>query len=192
MNEDHLKDIVKPILYKRLREKSLKLLKDSGVRGGVMIVHPYRCNFFGRYEKPGLHFHIVGYGNVVGEDVADVYAREGYIIRNFGSRKSIFKTLYYILSHCGIARKKERVDNEGVVYYTRPVYDTITYFGCLSYNKLKYKDKNELPGCPMCPKVANGLIYVNYFEVLSEDNKIKYPNEFLETPNNWIDITQIN
>ena len=76
--------------YPDIKTKAYKLMKQCGVLGGVLIVHPFRCNDFHRYEKPGLHFHIIGYGNVRGNKVKEMFEKEKWIIKNKGKRKSTF------------------------------------------------------------------------------------------------------
>ena len=78
--------------YPEIKKKAYKLMKRCGVLGGVMIVHPFRCNDYHRYEKPGLHFHILGYGNVRGNKVKETFEKEKWIIKNKGKRKSVFVT----------------------------------------------------------------------------------------------------
>jgi len=148
--------------YPDIKTKAYKLMKQVGIIGGVMIVHPFRCNDFHRYEKPGLHFHIIGYGNTRGLKIAQMFEKDGWIIKNKGKRKSVFVTAKYILGHCGVSEK----------------YKSIIWFGKLSYNKMG-KDKPELiPGCPYCGEELFQMEYKN-------TDKPPDGEEFLDEPSNW-------
>ena len=148
--------------YPDIKTKAYKLMKQCGVLGGVLIVHPFRCNDFHRYEKPGLHFHIIGYGNVRGNKVKEMFEKEKWIIKNKGKRKSTFITIKYILGHCGVS----------------PKYKSINWFGCCSYNKLKVKDDEKIPGCPYCGEELFQMEYKN-------TDKPPDGDEFLDEPSNW-------
>jgi len=149
--------------YPEIKKKSYKLMKRCGVLGGVMIVHPFRCNDFHRYEKPGLHFHILGYGNVRGNKVKETFEKEKWIIKNKGKRKSVFVTAKYILGHCGVSEK----------------YSTINWFGCCSYNKLRVRINDKHPGCIYCGE--------ELLQMAWRPTKFKPPEgkEFLDEPRNW-------
>ena len=138
--------------YPKLRAKIYKVAKRTGVRGGALIFHPFRrkcprcgatpemghstcfkCGnlWFSWYFSP--HFHIVGFGWI--EGTAEEYSKSGYVVVNIGRRKSVGGTFLYILSHAGV-----HLD-----------YHVITWFGDLSYNKLKVEpvltDGNTCPTC---------------------------------------------
>jgi len=138
--------------YPGLRTKVYKILKRVGVRGGCLIFHPFRrrcprcgsvpsmghtscfsCGnyWFEWYFSP--HFHIVGFGWVKG--TAEEYLRSGYVVKNMGRRKSVGGTVLYQLSHAGV----------------HLAYHVMTWFGALSYNKLKVIPEDR-PGntCPTC------------------------------------------
>jgi len=140
--------------YNSIRKKAMKTLKllHTGTKeslGGVLIAHPYRCNEFKKYEKVGLHFHYIGYGNINYNKV-DEYYKNGkiFFIKDKGKRKTIQGTIYYALTHCGVP--KENGSKK---------YQSITWMGRLSYNKkLKCYDCNrkqtncicDLELCPVC------------------------------------------
>ena len=138
--------------YPGLRGKVYKILKRVGVRGGCLIFHPARrkcpkCSmtpemghaicvhcgnlWFEWYFSP--HFHVVGFGWI--EGTAEEYSKSGYVVVNLGVRKTIAGTVLYQLSHAGIHMK----------------YHVLTWFGALSYNKLKVQppltDGNTCPTC---------------------------------------------
>tara|TARA_R110002020_G_scaffold407219_1_gene617302 strand:+ start:815 stop:1636 length:822 start_codon:yes stop_codon:yes gene_type:complete len=152
--------------YPEIKKKAYKLMKRCGVLGGVMIVHPFRCNEFHRYEKPGLHFHIIGYGNVRGtgkNGTAQVYKETRWIVKNLAERKSVFVTAKYILGHCGVSEK----------------YSTINWFGKLSYNKIRMGKHDKIPGCIYCGE--------ELLQMAWRSKKFKPPEEkeFLDEPSNW-------
>jgi hypothetical protein len=136
-----------------VRKLAYKLLRKAGLFGGCSVFHPFRryclecghkpinshlkicpnCknNRFGWYFSP--HFHILGYGWIRG--TKEIYEATEWVIKNLGIRKSLFGTIHYQLSHVGF----------------NPKYHSVTWFGALSYAKLKvrpYKPEKHL--CPIC------------------------------------------
>jgi len=140
--------------YISIRSKVVKLLEAVGVVGGVLIVHHYRCKDF-KYDKNGLHFHCVGYSSrarVRGEEVAKQFQVSRFaIVKNMGKRKSVQKTIQYLLGHCSV----------------NPKYHTITWFGKLSYSKLSNPkateyDIEELEKIRCCPICQERLVRLDY------------------------------
>jgi len=137
---------------------SLKLVHGGTSRslGGVLIVHPLRCNEFRSYEKVGLHFHFIGYANVNYKRVAEMYQRDKiYVVKDKGERISTYKTIKYALDHCGISKEK-----------AVKKYKTITWFGCLTYNKKIYRqveEENNNNKCPECKLPLYGIRF-NLFD----------------------------
>ncbi|MEM3795210.1 MAG: hypothetical protein QW429_04985, partial [Thermoprotei archaeon] len=73
----------------------------------------------------------------------ELYRKTGWIIRNLGKRQSVYRTAMYVLSHAtqGILPNGE---------VRRPLA-VETWFGSMSYNKLKVpKDDFEGIKCPIC------------------------------------------
>ena len=130
--------------------------------GGMTIFHPFRrkCPRCGMVPEMGHktclncgklwfewyfspHFHIVGFGWI--EGVGEIYKDTGYVVVNVGVRKSVAGTVLYQLSHCG----------------THQDYHTITWFGALSYNKLKVEPEERTGNT--CPTCGRKLIRVGWF-----------------------------
>ena len=141
--------------YESIRSKVVKLLQDVGVIGGVLIVHHFRCQDR-KYDKKGLHFHCVGYSSralVRGSEVKRQFQESNFaIVKNMGKRKSVQKTVSYLLSHCSVNKSKH----------------TITWFGKLSYSQLKNPKATEyeveqlekIRCCPICQARLVKLGYV--------------------------------
>ena len=141
--------------YESIRSKVVKLLQDVGVVGGVLVVHHFRCEDR-KYTKKGLHFHCVGYSSrarVRGSEVARQSKKYNFaIVKNKGPRKSVRKTVSYLLSHCSVKEGKH----------------SITWFGKLSYSQLKnpslteydIKELEKIRCCPMCQERLVRLDYV--------------------------------
>lgn len=116
-----------------LRNRVYALAKRAGVYGGVSIFHPFRLNKVNKKWFWSPHFHIIGFGWVRG--TKGIYEKTGWVIKNMGVRKSVFKTIMYMLSHCGVHEK----------------YKVDSWFGQLSYNKFSIvKPPNNKPVCPLC------------------------------------------
>ena len=133
---------------------SLKLVHGGTSKslGGVLIVHPLRCNEFRSYEKVGLHFHFIGYANVNYKRVAEMYQRDKiYVVKDKGERISTFNTIKYALDHCGVSKEKAVKKHK-----------TITWFGCLTYNKKIYRqveEENNNNKCPECKLPLYGVYF---------------------------------
>jgi hypothetical protein len=148
-------------MFEKLRCKAYKVAKKSGLFGGIMVFHPYRlhckkCDVaIPDYNKKcskcqgedfqwvkSPHFHVVGFGWI-----KPVFKETGWVVRNLGVRRSVFWTLQYLLSHAGVF-----VDPEPG--FKPKTFHTSTWFGKLSYNKLKSLDlQAPKPSCPYCGAV---------------------------------------
>jgi len=117
---------------KELRKEAYKILKEIGAIGGSLIFHPFRYDkkFKLWYYSP--HFHIIGFGWI--DRTTETFQKSGWVVKNKGVRNSIFATFYYQLSHAGIRRGNH----------------TVTWFGDLSYSKLKVEKEPNLNECPLC------------------------------------------
>lgn len=125
-----------------LRKEAYKILKFVKAKGGCLVVHPFRNYKTYDFQNgktnsdfwyPAVHFHIVGFGWL--ENIVENYKKNGWVVKNKGTRESNFGTIRYILSHAGIKKKSH----------------TLTWFGDLSYSKLKVPEfVNEERICPYC------------------------------------------
>lgn len=107
--------------YKKLRLEAARVARLAGMRGGCVIVHPWRCKYLGRgrYERAARsgalefspHYHVVGGGWV--EWTLRNYQATGWVVKNLKKRKSVAGTIAYLAGHCGVV----------------PSVPTITYFG---------------------------------------------------------------
>jgi len=133
---------------KFLRKQAYKYLKKVGCYGGTMIFHAYR-SYVDEWNKKmwyfAPHFHIIGFGWIVGSNVAKTYHKDGWLVKNIGVRKSVFQTIYYQLSHCTIVEGKH----------------TLIWFGELGYHNsiLKVEDEPILDQCPECFAKLEELVW---------------------------------
>jgi len=127
-------------LYKKpvpeLRKAVREILKEIGCIGGTMIFHPYRFNRDSRRWYFSPHFHIIGFGWILGTNVTQIYKKQGWIAKNLGFRDSVFSTFYYQLSHCGVKKRSH----------------ALIWFGDLSYCKLKVEKEPDSSVCPACKR----------------------------------------
>lgn len=124
-----------------LRKDMRKLCKRAGLRGGLDVIHPFRCKDGKWYFSP--HFHVLAYGWVKGTE--NIFKEKGWIIKNKGIRQSINGTVSYILSHAGIKKRRH----------------TLTWWGELSYSKLKLEKEEETEKnhcCSFCGSTYRPLI----------------------------------
>lgn len=149
---------------KSMRAKVNRLLKKRGVVGGVVIFHGFRYNLQDLwYFSP--HFHVVGVisGGYICRgckfkscckaecDGFDSRAWklqqiDGYVCKVFGKRKTVVGTLYYQLNHASVVKNVER-------------FHVYTYFGCVSYHKLKVHVELHKAVCRIC---RHDLIWIRY------------------------------
>lgn len=116
---------------KDLRREAYRILKKVGIVGGSIIFHPFRYHKDTKRWYYSPHFHIIGFGWIT--NVKDTFQREGWVVKNKGVRESVFSTFYYQLSHAGVKRR----------------HHTITWFGDLSYSKLKVEIEPNPDECPL-------------------------------------------
>jgi len=125
----------------QLRKDMRKLCKRAGLRGGLDVIHPFRCKNGQWYFSP--HFHVLAYGWV--KNTENIFKEKGWIIKNKGVRKSAKGTIAYILSHAGIKKRRH----------------TLTWWGELSYSKLKLEkdeDEDKKHQCPECENIFKPVI----------------------------------
>jgi len=152
------------LTLKYLRRKVTQMLKDMGVIGASLIWHAFRYSkrkqwFF------SPHFHVIGF--ILGGYArcrhckgADCYAcdggfdgkcyklyrKNGYIVVVFGERKTIFGTAYYQLNHASYKVGVKR-------------FHIATWFGIVSYRKLKVSREERKRLCPICLEELIRLVY---------------------------------
>jgi len=147
-----------------LRRKVIKMLKEIGVVGGALIFHGFRYN----YRKSwywGPHFHVLGFilggysrcRHCKGADcyacdgfdgkAYKLYRENGYIVKVFDERITIFGTAWYQLNHSSYKAGVKR-------------FHIATWFGVCSYRKLKVKREYRKEICPIC---QHDLVRIRYF-----------------------------
>ena len=144
-------DYYKP--KKEIAKKAYQVLKEVKADSGLIIFHPFRYHKKTDMWYYSPHFHVLGFGWV--ENVIETYNKHGYIIKNLGKRETIFGTIYYQLSHCGIKRHNH----------------ALTYFGECSYSKLiMEKEEEESKKCPFCQADLIEVDYDNNIELKPDPN----------------------
>ena len=129
-----------------MRKKAYVLSRKVGFLGGSCIFHPFRQDAESKEWYFSPHFHLIGFGWVKG--TGENYRSSGWVVKNIGVRESVQATAFYQLTHCG-------------VYYGKGRKHSVTWFGRLSYNKLKVipeKPKKEI--CPLCGGELHEVIWV--------------------------------
>ena len=149
--------------FKELRKCVYRVLKKVNAVGGTVIFHPFRFNKQERIWYYSPHFHIIGFGWI--KDTEEIYNSEGWIVKNLGVRDSVFATFYYQLSHCGI---KEHIHS-------------LSWFGDLSYSKLKVEKEPETNVCPLCNEKLVHVYYQGLFEPPPPDCEF----EMFVNPEGW-------
>lgn len=130
----------------KMRSKAYKIARKVGFFGGSCIFHPFRMDEFTKAWYYSPHFHLIGFGWI--SRTGDEYQASGWIVKNVGVRESVQATAFYQLSHCG-------------VWYGEGRKASVTWFGSLSYNKLKILP--EIPkeeACPGCGRKLRKIVHV--------------------------------
>ena len=152
--------------YEAMCLKTVKVLKSRGVVGGCLIFHGFRFNKRKWFWYWSPHFHALGF-------ILGGYARcrkcsrkwnclkgcggfddrawqecqkDGWYVKVLGKRKSVFWTLWYQLNHSSIKK--------GVVRF-----HVATWFGNVSYRKLKVTAEMRKSVCPIC---QHDLVKIRY------------------------------
>jgi len=128
-----------------LRKKAYSILKKVNCKGGTLIFHPFRYHKESKQWYYSPHFHCIGFGWIIGTE--ELYNEAGWIVKNLGLRDSIFGTFYYQLSHAGVKHG----------------YHTLTWFGDLSYSKLKVEEEPNPDVCPLCFAKLRPVFYYGLF-----------------------------
>lgn len=171
--------------YEDLRNKVVKILEDRGVIGGCLIFHGFRYNNVRLwYWSP--HFHVLGvikggYGcrncnhergdchscsGFNGREVRG-FEKDGYIVKVMGERKTIFGTAWYQLNHSTIRTNVKRPQ-------------ACTWFGVLSYRKLKVKVEKRKSLCPICGEELAKLHHLGVRRIVKEKEKKGFVHSFVD------------
>jgi hypothetical protein len=176
--------------FQGARNLAYQIAKQSGLWGGACFFHSYRlkCSSCGSaipdYNRTcscgnsafqlffSPHFHIQGFGWI--RNTKEGFERHGWVVKNLGIRKSVFWTFQYLLSHAGVSR-----------------FHTVTWFGKLSYNKLKNVPilgaVREL--CPFCGRALGPLVWIGGTDRgpphHEYDKTDPFKNEFFGETSDW-------
>jgi len=173
------------LTLKALRKKVVKILRDCGIIGGVLIFHGFRYNLRKQWYW-SVHFHILGFvlggysrcrhckgGNCYACDGSvgkfyrayrsDGYSK-GYIVEVMGKRKksyygdkpNIMGTAVYQLDHATIDVTKKR-------------FHVASWFGVASYRKFRLTSLRRKSLCPICGEELERVRYNGNPFVMNED-----------------------
>ena len=162
--------------------KAYALLMRAGLRGGLGVFHPLRWlgeDSGGVKGMPsdalsnglswvlGPHIHVVGYGWLSGETIAEIYAETGIVIRCIASGNSkgdrlgsedLIAIFSYVLSHAGIGFQ---------VNGDKKALRTLRAFGTLSSQSksgvvcVKSLTESEPLTCPVCEHGAGAVSHLH-------------------------------
>jgi len=158
-----------------LRKKVIKMLTKIGVIGASLIWHGFRYSLQKQwYWSP--HFHVLGFilggysrcrhckgadcyacdGGFDGKTYK-LYRENGYVVKVFGERKTIFGTAWYQLNHASYKVGVKR-------------FHIATWFGVVSYRKLKVTVEKRKRLCPICQDELIRITYSgSFFFVKNKD-----------------------
>ena len=141
--------------YKAMRRKVDRVLFSRAVVGGVKIFHGFRYNLR-KHWYFSAHFHILGFilggfGKCRGckkvcfahncngfmKRQYRLYHKDKYIVKVLGKRVSVYHTAYYLLHHSSVKKGVKR-------------FRVATWFGVVSYRKMKFTPERRKALCPIC------------------------------------------
>jgi hypothetical protein len=168
--------------FRRLRSEAYAALKARGVERGALVFHPLRIARPGvRYTcAPGPHFHCVGIGQKTNLGVA--YERDGWVGKYLGSRKRVYRTAVYILSHAGRAAPAQEGLTEGP---GRSPLEVVTWFG---YHKGERRAPERTEGvfCAICELVVP---LSHWYELIWEGSGPPPTEDGVAVPGEWRAVT---
>lgn len=135
-HERRIRNDIKPLLGKvdaKPDEKFWDLIRRDALRIGGLDAYSYIAP----------HFHVLGYGTRF-VNGGEVYAKTGWVWKNKGNIDNeavLARKALYMLNHCAVQEGKQAV----------------TWFGALSYNKLKKHDGKPVEVVVICPKCGSEL-----------------------------------
>lgn len=183
-----------------LRAKCRKILFDRGIIGGCMIFHGFRVDKRRDVLHWSAHYHVLGF--VVGgyscrecprkwdclkgcgdfDDRAwQGYQNDGYFVKVFPERVTVFGTAFYQLNHATIRLGVKR-------------FHTVTWFGCCGNRKFKSADLGAEVLCPACHEEMRRCAYVGKRYIVKDVGHVDYVpwfvfDEFDENGNpNFVDV----
>jgi hypothetical protein len=152
-----------------LRGRAYAIAQDVGFLGGSCLFHPFREDEPTKRWYVSPHFHMIGYGWIRGSK--QTFERSGWVTKNLGVRESVSATAFYQLSHAG-------------VWYGGGRRHTVTWFGCLSYSKLRVKpEAKEVEKCPLCQEELVKLLWSGDLGSCPVPDKI---GEYFVEPKGWM------
>jgi hypothetical protein len=182
--------------YVKKRSEVEKIARKRGVKGGIVVFHPYRlhckkcdvrvddysktcvkCGGSDFHWVPSPHWHVIGFGYIATMTKKE-YHEIGWVVVNLGVRESIFWTVQYVLSHAGVY-----VDPEGKKHFK-----IVSWFGVLSYNKKLVVPVVDVvyQFCPYCGGRLHGnAVYTGEDDPPEFDPDDCMKNSFLANPKDW-------
>jgi len=130
----------------------IKVIKKSGIQGGIRILHLFRKNKGGKGWRFGAHFHVLGWGYL--KPVNEFHNETGWIYKNLGARKSVQATLSYQIDHASLFYPDFRN-----FYLKRRKKHIVSYFGNLGYSKVIVKDEYVKEELLICKRGSEVWVY---------------------------------
>lgn len=156
---------------KELAKLAYKVLKDVKAIGGSVIFHPFRYHKDNKTWYYSPHFHVMGFGWI--SNTKEIYNKNGWLVKNKGTRDSTFATFYYMLSHAGIKKRNH----------------SLIWFGDLSYSKLKVEEDPETNKCPACNSDLHLVFHYGLFGYMPPPETLV---ELWTDPDGWYIVDSQN
>ena len=184
-----------------LRKKCRHVLFERGLVGGCMIFHGYRIDKKRDVLVWSPHYHVLGFieggyarcrecfrkwnclkGCGGFDDRAwQLYQKDGYYVKVFAERHTMFGTAFYQLNHATIRLGVRR-------------FHSVTWFGSCGNRKFKSADVDVKVKCPVCKGEMVRSVYVGKRRIVKDVGHPDYvpwfvDDEFDEDGNpNYVDV----
>lgn len=170
-----------------LRVKCRDALRDRGVVGGCMIFHGFRIDRERECLVWSPHYHTLGFveggfdrcrdcvharsdcglcDGLKGREVRG-FARDGYLVKVFDRRKTVFGSAHYQLNHATVRVGIRR-------------FQSVTWFGSCSYRKFKGEVLVSQDVCPACDGEMVRSFYVGKRFIVKDVGSPDYVSLFLD------------
>ena len=118
-----------------VREITRRAMREKGILGGCIVIHPFRTGHNGEFDRWGVHCHVIGWAGGHIEPGPDgegllfkvIRDRHNSDYKGFRTHSQLARCLRYELGHAGIGPRRH----------------ALTYFGKLSYNQFTDEDLKE-------------------------------------------------
>lgn len=189
--------------YEKLRKKAVKVAKAVGIKGGCMIIHPWRNDLIHEDDYPyikrdnddGVDIKsLAEYYKRLGKSVSFWYRAPHFHLLCYGwldedKLKAVFDSTGWVVKNHGIRNSvfstaHYQLSHAGV----HSEFHTVTWFGCMSnrlYRELNPDPRDLRKGNPICPECGEYLVDLRYDSELRNELEGAAEGGYWLDPGGW-------